>query len=267
VPGCNIDDEGKRTFFSHPGSTFGGLVVHKKYYNALSIIEMIKALEIKLMGSGFEKILLKITPDLFCKEKSDVLQYALTYNEYNSYSELSTYIDFENYDSEIINNFNRAQRKRLNQALKHSMQFRVLKSDKEIYNFYDILKKNLMKYDVKPIHTVEELLNFKNYYLKEIVEFYGVFYEDKMIAGGMMFKIGDVIHAQNLNGDNEYLQYNSMPYLYYCVINRSLRNGYKKLSWGISTEKRGSFLNESLLSFKESFGSKYSLNRGFYKTF
>jgi hypothetical protein len=267
VPGCSVDDGGKKTFFSHAGSTFGGLVVHKKYYDALSVIEMIKTLENGIKEKGFEKIILKITPDLFCKENSDVLQYALAYCGYSNYSELSAYIDFNDYDKDITNNFNRAQRKRLNQALKNNMKFEILKSDKEICDFHDILQKNLIKYNAKPIHTAEELLDFKNYRLKELVEFCGVFYDDKMIAGGMMFKMGDIIHAQNLNGDSDYLQYNSMPYLYYCAINHALQKGYKILSWGISTEKRGSVLNESLLSFKESFGSKYSLNRGFYKTF
>jgi hypothetical protein len=266
VPGCVIDEEGKKTFSSHAGSTFGGPVIHKKYYDALSIIEMVKSLENNIIENGFQKIILKITPDLFCEEKSDVLQYVLTYCGYSSYVELSTYIDFNDYGNEIIENLNRAQRKRLNQALKNDMQFKILNLDKDIYDFYAILEKNLARIDVKPVHSIENLLNFKNSRLKDIVEFYGIYLENRIIAGGMMFKFGSVIHAQNLNGDSDYLQYNSMPYLYYCVINHAKENGYEKLSWGISTEKRGTVLNESLLSFKESFGSKYALNRGFYKS-
>jgi hypothetical protein len=267
VPGCIINDEGKRIFSSHPGSTFGGPVIHKKYYSALNIIEMIKALENKLKEGGVEKILLKITPDLFCKEKSDVLQYALTYCGYSNYSDLSTYIDFETYKQDISTNFDHGQKGKLKQALKNDMLFKKIDTDENVCVFHSILEKNLMKFNVHPIHSVKELFDFKNNRLRDIVQFYGIFFGSEMIAGGMLFDFGPILHAQYLSMDYEYIKYRPMTYLYYKLIELAIQNGYKTLSWGISTEKKGSVLNESLLSFKESFGSKYSLNRGFYKTF
>jgi hypothetical protein len=267
VPGCSIDDEGRKTFFSHAGSTFGGFVIHKKYYDAVNIIEMIKFLENKLREGSFEKIVLKITPDIFSKEKSDVLQYALAYCGYDDYYELSTYIDFETYKQDISDNFNHGQRGKLKQALKNDMCLKEINNDEEISSFYDILKKNLLKFNIFPVHSIEELLDFKNNRLKGIVKFYGILLKNKMIAGGMLFDFGSILHAQYLSVDYDYIKYRPMTYLYYKLIELASQNGYKILSWGISTEKRGAVLNESLLSFKESFGSKYSLNRGFYKTF
>jgi hypothetical protein len=264
VPGCSINDEGRKTFSSHAGSTFGGFVIHRKYYDAVSIIEMIKALENKLREDGFEKVVLKITPDLFSKEKSDVLQYALTYCGYDDYSELSTYIDFETYKQDIEANCNYRQRRNIKNSLKYALQFEKL-SDADIYQFYKILEKNLVKFNARPVHTVDELLDFKNNRLKDIVEFYGVYFEDKIVSAAMIFKFDRVLHTQYLASDYDYSNCRPMTYLYYKLIELVSQNGYKILSWGISTEKNGAVLNESLLSFKESFGSKYSLNRGFYK--
>jgi hypothetical protein len=34
IPGCTINAEGKKVFSSHAGSTFGGMVIHKKVYTA-----------------------------------------------------------------------------------------------------------------------------------------------------------------------------------------------------------------------------------------
>jgi hypothetical protein len=266
VPGCNMNDEGKKTFFSHAGSTFGGLVIHKKYYNAVNIIEMIKALENKLREDGFENIVLKITPDLFSKEKSDVLQYALAYCGFDNYSELSTYIDFETYKQDIKTNCSHGQRENLKNSLKYALQFEKL-NDTDIYEFYKILERNLAKFNARPVHTVDELLDFKNNRLKNIAEFYGVYFEGKMISTAMLFKLDTIIHTQYLASDYDYSNYRPMTYLYYKLIELAIQGGYKILSWGISTEKRGTVLNESLLSFKESFGSKYSLNKGFYKSF
>jgi hypothetical protein len=266
VPGCCINDEEKKTFFSHAGSTFGGLVIHKKYYDALNIIEMIKTLENGIKENGFEKIILKITPDLFCKEKSDVLQYALTYCGYSNYSELSTYIDFETYKREIKTNFSHGQKENLKNSLKYALQFKKITDDNEICLFYKLLEKNLIKFNAKPVHSFDELLDLKNNRLKDIVEFYGVYFEEKMVSSAMTFGFNTILHTQYLASDYDYLNYRPMTYLYYKLIELAFQRGYKILSWGISTEKRGSILNESLLSFKESFGSKYSLNRGFYKT-
>jgi lipid II:glycine glycyltransferase (peptidoglycan interpeptide bridge formation enzyme) len=210
---------------------------------------------------------LKITPDLFCKEKSDLLQYALLYCGYANYSELSTYIDFDSYSQEIRMNFSHGQKENLKYALKKEMCFNRLESEKEINDFHVILTKNLLKFDAKPVHSVEELIHFKNSRLKEIIEFYGVYFENIMLAGAMLFRFDSVVHSQYLAADSDFFEYRPMTYLYFRLIEYARDNGFKKLSWGISTENRGVILNESLLAFKESFGSKYALNRGFYKNF
>jgi RimJ/RimL family protein N-acetyltransferase len=267
IPGCVINEDGKKVFSSHSGSTFGGPVIHKKYYNAFNLIEIMKTLENYLSAHGFQKSAFKITSDLFCKEKSDLLQYVLTYCGYNSYFELSTYIDFENYGQEIQTNFSHGQKENLKYALKKEMYFKRLESDKDVDDFYIILAKNLLKFDAKPVHTIEELIDFKNNRLKDIVDFFGIFYGDKIIAGTMLFKINQIVHTQYLAADAEYSELRPMTYLYYNLINWVKNNGYNKLSWGISTERQGIILNESLLAFKESFGSKYALNRVFHKMF
>jgi hypothetical protein len=265
VPGCIIDENGGKVFSSHAGSTFGGLVIHKDYYTSSHIIKMIKLLENKLHEYGIQKVMLKITPDIFCKEKSDLLQYVLTYCGYDSYSELSSYIDFDTYKSNIITNLDHGQQGKLKQALIYEMQFKIINGNDEIIMFHNILSKNLLKFNASPVHTSEDLLDFKNNRLKNIVEFYGVFLDEKMIAGGLIFKFDSVVHAQYLSVDYDYIKYRPATFQYYKIIELSWKNGFKKLSWGISTEKRGTILNKSLLAFKESFGSKYSVNRGFIK--
>lgn len=268
VPGCIIKEDGNKIFSSHSGSTFGGIVIHKKYYNALNVIEMIKTLNDYLIKHEFQKSLLKITSDLLCKEKSDLLQYALSYCGYNNYSELSTYIDFSNgYSQEIQCNFNYRQKRNLKCALKIDMDFKRIESFEEIRNFYSILEKNLLKFKTKPVHTLDELIDFKDNRLKNYIDFYGVYYRDEIIAGTMIFKIDKVIHTQYLAANSEYFEFRPMTFLYYNLIKWAWGKDFKKLSWGISTEKRGTSLNETLLAFKESFGSKYMLNRIYYRFF
>jgi lipid II:glycine glycyltransferase (peptidoglycan interpeptide bridge formation enzyme) len=229
------------------------------------LLECIVTLEDSLVSFGFRNITLKITPDIFSQEKSDLLQYMLFNCGYNQYMELSTYIDFDDYDENTIKNFSTHNRKHLNRSIKHNLRFRVLEADQDICEYHRILAKNLTKFNAKPIHSVEDFLLFKRKQLTDIVEFYGVYLDDVMIAGAMMFKMRDVVHGQNLNSDSDYSKYYPTLYLYYNAINRARENGYKKLSWGISTEQHGAILNQNLLRFKESFGSKYAVNHVFYK--
>jgi hypothetical protein len=191
----------------------------------------------------------------------------LTYCGYSGYSELSSYIDYEIYKQDIKTNFGHGQKENLKIALRNELQFKNLNNDEDIYLFYKILEKNLLKFNIRPVHTIDELLEFKHDRLKDIIDFYGVYFKDTMISAAMAFKFNSVFHTQYLAADYDYLSYRPMTYLYYKLIEFAYQNGFRKLSWGISTEKRGAFLNESLLAFKESFGSKYSLNRGFYKAF
>ena len=45
VLGCEWIEEGEKVFFSHKGTTFGGIVIGKQIYNATSINELMDCME------------------------------------------------------------------------------------------------------------------------------------------------------------------------------------------------------------------------------
>ena len=99
------------------------------------------------------------------------------------------------------------------------------------------------------------------------MKFYGVFENGVEIAAGMVFIFEQVkvMHAQNLSADYRFTEYSPITYLYYQLVKQAKRDGYKYLSWGVSTEKQGEVLNYGLIRNKESFGSKHQLNRTYCK--
>ena len=127
----------------------------------------------------------------------------------------------------------------------------------------------MSKYDLKPIHTIDEILELAYKRVPNNIKFYGVFKDMDMMAGGMMFAFDNVnvIHAQNLSADYRFEDYSPITFLYYSVIRQARVDGYKALTWGISTEDEGRKLNLGLIRNKESYGSKYQLNRTFYKIY
>ena len=267
IPACVINGENGKELFSHKGSTYGGFIIRKDYYTAERCIDIVKAFD-EYVVRGYDYVTLKITADIHSTESSDLLQYALTYCGYENYTELNTYIDLKKMDDDVTLSFDRCKIRNIKKCEKHDLTFRELASDKEIMVFHNLLKINLSKYGLKPIHTVEEMISFKKDRIPDNIKFYGVFKDKEMMAGGMMFifEQANVIHAQNLSSDYRFDEYSPITYMYYRVIKQAKEDGYNALSWGISTEDKGRTLNFGLIRNKESYGSKHQLNRTYFKS-
>lgn len=261
-PACLVKDEfGIEHFVAHKGSTFGGMIINKKNYSPQKIIAMLEVVENFLLKQKVHSITYKITPDIFSKEKSDLLQYCLYYKEYTPIEELSLYVDFQDYHENIYKNLSQGKRTDVNNCIKEGMEYRTLSSDEEIEVFYSILCSNLAKFDTTPVHSLGELLEFKNKRLKEICEFVGIYYQDKMVAGGMLFHFSkQVVHTQYLCALSDYNRLSPMSFLYYSILDDMKKRGYRIVSWGTTTEDQGKYLNVGLAKSKEAYGSKYAVN-------
>ncbi len=266
-PGCIKEEDGERLFDSHAGTTYGGIIIEKKWYKACKVIEIIQALESCLKNSGFDKVILKQTPSILSVETVDLLQYSFYYLGYQCCSALSLYVDFDDYKEDILSEFSQGKRTDVHNCLKKGLYDRKLNTFAEIQQLYMLLAKNLEKYNAKPIHTAEELFDFQEVRLKDECDCFGVFDGEKMVAASMLFyfKKNSVAHTQYLCADAEYKQLSPMTYLYYTTLVRMKEQGYRKVSWGTVTENLGSYLNEGLVKSKEYYGSKHNINPIFIK--
>lgn len=267
-PACEIWESNRKVCSSHQGSTFGGLVIDNKIYTAQKIIELVQLREDYLKQKGFEKIIYKITSDLFSREKTDLLRYSLYYNNYESYDELNLYIDLQNYGENILSNFSQGKRTNVHNCMRAGIEMKILHTQQEIEEFHEVLCETLGKYGLKPVHTVRELILFKEMILTNECEFFGLYKDNKMIAGAMMFYFlnVNVAHTQYLCARAEYNTLSPMTYMYYLMIVEAKRKNYKWLTWGITSEHYGKVLNFGLTKSKEAFGSKYSVSNIYTKT-
>ncbi|MBQ9200153.1 MAG: GNAT family N-acetyltransferase [Lachnospiraceae bacterium] len=261
-PACELDMDNKRTFFSHRGTTFGGIIIDKKYYNAKYVMTMVAELKEFLLGEGFERVYLKQTSDIFSTVESDLFQYAFCYHGFTEYKELSTYVDYAGYKEDIISNLAQGKRTNVHNCIKEGLIVKPLTTDEELGVFYDILCENLAKYDTKPVHTLDELIGFKNERLINECGFFGVFKDSEMLAGSMMFYFSKAgcAHTQYLAARQAYNKLSPMTFMYYSMIDEMKKRGYAKISWGTATEDLGRYLNMGLITSKEDFGSSYCNN-------
>ncbi len=261
-PACELEQDGEKVFFSHKGTTFGGIIVDKKHHNAKYITALVRELKEYLQQEGYKKAYLKMTSDIFSSVESDLFQYAFQYAGFTEHKELSTYVNYATYGEDII--FNLAQGKRTNvrNCMKEGLEVRPLETDQQIAEFYEILCENLAKYDTKPVHTLEELLEFKNSRFVKECGFFGVYKGEEMITGSMMFYFDNVgcAHTQYLAAKQAYNKLSPMTFMYYSMIVEMKNRGYKTISWGTATEDLGTILNMGLITSKEDFGSSYINN-------
>ena len=268
VPAHKTEDEGKITFFSHKGSTFGGIILSPLAYNVSTLEELIPALNSYLIEEGYEKAILKCTSDLFSSRSMGLLDYELFRFGYTQYDEVAFYIPFEKAPEDILSMMTSSKRRDCKYSLKNDFRLCKLNSDNEVAAFYRILEENLKKFDTVPVHTLEELLDFKNNRLSDTVMFYGVCDADQIVAGSMLFNFNNkILHTQYLACLPEYNRKFAMNYMDYELILQARALGYEAFSFGTSTTNRGKDLNVGLALYKEGFGCEYSVNRTYLREF
>lgn len=124
-PGCVQYENNKKVFFSHKGSTFGGIIIERKTYSAEKVIEIIDSIEGFLSINGFNKIIYKITPNIFCSENADLLEYALYYRNYKEEKELNLQIEFADYKENIMDNLSQMKKRNVHKCEKAGLQLKL----------------------------------------------------------------------------------------------------------------------------------------------
>lgn len=263
--GCVTYDDGK-TFFAHKGTTFGGITISKKIYSASAIDELMQVLENFLKEEGFEKVYLKMVPSVYQRQNTDLLDYFLYKYGYICYSELNYYMHLERYKNDVIAQFSASKRRDYRYSLKNDMLFKKLETKEEIASYYGVLLMNMKKLDLPVVHSLDDLYDLKFNRFNENIEFYGVYYKDKIIAGSMIFIFdGEIYHTQYLSSNEDYLKMYPMDFLIENLIQESVDRGMRLFTFGICTENQGRYLNLGLSRFKEGFGTEFCINRSYEK--
>lgn len=266
VLACEVTDGGKRAFFAHKGTTFGGITIAKSIYKADVISEIMDSMLAFVKGQGFEKIYLKMVPGVYQRGNTDLLDYFLYKNGFQCYDELNYYLVMERYQTDLTAPFTARKRRDYRYSLKNGFAFRKLETREEIAAYYEVLIMNLDKLGLPIVHTLDDLYDLKFHRFDERIEFYGVYTGSKIVAGSMMFYFGeDIAHTQYLSSDERYLKLFPVDFLIANLIRIAVDKGMRLLTFGICTEDRGRYLNLGLSRFKEGFGTEFCINRSYEK--
>lgn len=260
-PGAVSYENNNKIYVSHPGSTYGGLIVSKNILRAEKILALIDEFETYLRKNNYISCILKQNNPLMNTCPMDLLDFCLYYKGYKEYRELDICIDFSNYNVEnIISNFSKLKKRQVRKCIDSGLVLREMSGEKDMERFLDILAANLKKFNKSPYHTVDDLLELKERFPKTI-QYWGAEIEGKIIAESMVFLFdrSNVAHTHYLAADPEYSASSPMSYIYYSMIDMYSKLGYRHLSWGITTEHLGVELNFGLTNNKEEFGGTHNV--------
>ena len=262
-------EDGKKTFFSHAGSSYGGIILNDNSFRMEKCMGILESFESHLKLKGFSRVLLKPLNPLMCKNKDELLTFCLYFKKYTEYKELNLYVDLNQVDLlDVSKGFSKLKRRTTKKCLNLGMQLRELKTKSELERFLEILTGNLEKYGLMPYQSVDDLLDLRGRFPNEI-QYWGCVYEGKIVSVTMVFLFPETgcVHTHYLASDKEYNKVSPMTFIYYKMIEYYKEKGYQTVSWGISTEHRGVEINVNLTNTKEEFGSHHNIVPVFEKDF
>jgi len=258
--GCEKLIDGKLTYVSCDGVSFGGFLWKKKI-NLINFFEITENFILYLKDNKFNKCILKNPPFLYNKNPNEETEYSLLKNGFIVSSvSISNIIDLENFEFRKISEpKKRSIRKTLNK-----IDLDIITKEISAVNFteyYNILFKNRALKNVKPTHSLEELIYLKNNFKSEIILFSAKI-ESKVVAICILFSINrEMILNFYLADDENFKMERVSEFILFKSIEWAKENNYKYYDTGTS-DSNGKLL-EGLFAFKKNFLANGFLRKSF----
>lgn len=123
---AEVVENNEKIFFAHPGTTFGGLTVTRNTLKASEMNSILESVEEFLREHGFQKIFLKLVPDAYAREESELVDYLLAYRNYSSCSELNYVLEVT---PDPLEKFSAEKRRDTRYSLQHGFRFLPINLD------------------------------------------------------------------------------------------------------------------------------------------
>lgn len=255
IPGAVTESERGKTFVSYPGTSFGGFVVPEEFGLEDSDGIIVAFLEY-LKEQGFKRAEITLPPVFFSRRQNNHADFILSREGFGFRKREITSVVTLNYPGgDIMAAFDSACRRAVRKAVSEGVEVRIDDSESSYRAYYHILEKNLgLRHNVKPVHTVEEMMDIKARFPDRVFLF-GAFHEKKMIAGIWMIRANrDVSVAFYISHKHECQNLRPTNLLYYETIRQAVAWNQKYYDLGLFTVNMAP--NYGLGRFKESFGAQ-----------
>lgn len=238
---------------SHGGLTYGGLLLGDKIKQH-TVNECLEALIEYMKEERLDRLVYKPVPHIYHEQPCEEELYALHSNGARLMEVCaSTVINLEH-----PLKMPKGRTAQINRARREGVEVKKIMEKKGFDKFIEIENQVLgSKHNVQAVHTSDELFMLHKRFPSNI-HLYGSVYKDELIAGAVIYEYGRVIHTQYMAANDLARQIGGLDLSIQAVI-EDYKHSKKWLDFGISTENGGKYLNEGLISQKESFGGRTNI--------
>jgi len=261
LPGSRIGS----LYESPIGSSYGSIVTKDvKFAYAMEIVSTLLEYGKKI---GIKEFLLTSAPRVYEKHPNENLDFAMLWQGFKyDLHYISSAIKLFS-DKDIISRFQPTVRRNIKKALKNP-DIRIELNDR-YDEFHPILVDNKARHNIKPTHTLEDLLKLKKLFPENILLFM-VYYKDEPIAGSNVFICNKQVALCFYNMlKYEYENLKPIHHVMYEVVKWSTEHGYQYVDIGVSQDTNADnpmTPSMSLIDFKEKFDAKTVMRNTLKKT-
>jgi len=262
-PCCKINEE----YYSHRGSTCGGIVILENYYELIKLTEIMDMIYDYYNGN----LHIKLSETVYFKNniKNDLLNFVLS-QKCKSYQDISLFFDVNRNDN-IIDSFPKNDNKRL--LLKYikntdkEMSFVVSNEVEDYINYYFLLEKILKeRNDVKPLHSLDEFILLKELLRDKQFLFLSKDSNGNILSGSLVFLINSNTYYTVYLMTNYEKENSQVFYLLYELFELAKRNNISTVNLGACSTGGGKDILYSKYKFKSSCGCEPSLKYSYSYT-
>ena len=252
LPAAVHQFNGERVYFSHPGASYGGLVVS----DTVGLKETFEIAKMIILHAGkldCGRIIITLPPYYLYKRYNSYVDFSLQQaGFFYRVRELSSVLHLDRTPEEFSMGFPDGVKRAIRKAEKSGLHVCL---SKDIKSYYSILKKNLeMRHNVTPTHSQGELELLFSLFPGQI-ELYAAEYREEMIGGIVTFGCNKRVNlAFYIAHNHEFQNYRPVDCIIWHVIRESINRGFSFLDFGTFTLHKEP--NWGLCRFKEKFGAR-----------
>ena len=250
INGNERTDRDGKIYVSCDGVSFGGFIFGDKV-KISEMIEILKEFKKYLKDNGFVRCILRTPPNLYQTKFNEEYEYAMLLEGFqvNKYS-ITNIIDLNQFEFEKLKN----SKKRSIQKSARNISVELIEnnvSERSLKEFYDILHNNRELKNVKPTHSLSELVFLKNNLPGRVILFAAKI-DRKIVGVCTLFLVKkDVVLNFYLAADEEHKKDRVSDYLLYNSIEWSKENKFRL--YDIGTSNVGNVMLQGLFDFKKKF--------------
>jgi hypothetical protein len=245
------DPDDATVAISHPGATYGGLLL-SDYQYGLDASEILELAGQSLAASGFRRLIYKCVPPHVHRGTRQADIYAL----WRMGGRLIRRDLWNVIDLTRPREVEAARRRRLRRARDHGVKVAKDGSARAYADFYRVLVECLaQRHGVRPVHSLQEMQLLQSRFDAQISLWLARDEAGDCVAGEWIFDLGDTCHGQYGVTTPAGREMSAQDLLLETILGDSASRGVRNFSFGTSTEAEGKFLNEGLYRYKASFGA------------